>query len=575
MKNINVIIIAICIVGFAQLGLIAQTTQTSNNKSSNLKSNIELISIYPNPIQGKSTVSFYTKQNGVSQISAYSIDGKNIISINKNLTAGENSFQLSLPKGAYIIQIKGAGFSYSEKVISQSIGEIKPEIVFNGSVDSQTTTNPFKVSPMVSTTLVTTNVFNTSFTTATSGGTFVNGSSGYILYKGVCWSTSSAPTTANSKTTEGGGALNFTSYLTGLSPLTTYYLRAYSFSNYGITDYGNEVVFTTLAPGLAHLTTSDISSITSSTATSGGYIVSDQGAPITARGVCWSTNANPTVADSKTTDGIGTGGFNSYITGLTLGATYYVRAYATNLAGTSYGSQKSFIAVSPTLPILTTSPITSITSTTAISGGNISSDGGASVTVRGVCWSTTTNPTIANSKTLAGTGTGSFESSIGELTLGNTYYVRAYATNSVGTAYGPQVSFKTALAVGDNYEGAKVAYIFVHGDAGYDANVAHGLLAFPSDALTWSTWDDAVTACHYLGAGWRLPNINELKILFDNKDKIGEFGTASNCYYWSSTPDSTQPNYYLTIWFYTHSAGAIQTFQKTLTQPRVRGVINF
>ncbi len=100
MKNINVIIIAICIVGFAQLGLIAQTTQTSNNKSSNLKSNIELISIYPNPIQGKSTVSFYTKQNGVSQISAYSIDGKNIISINKNLTAGENSFQLSLPKGA-------------------------------------------------------------------------------------------------------------------------------------------------------------------------------------------------------------------------------------------------------------------------------------------------------------------------------------------------------------------------------------------------------------------------------------------------------------------------------------------
>ena len=75
------------------------------------------------------------------------------------------------------------------------------------------------------------------------------------------------------------------------------------------------------------------------------------------------------------------------------------------------------------------------------SSGTVGADGGASVTARGVCWSTTTNPTIANSKTTDGTGTGTFTSAITGLTSGTTYYVRSYATNSVGATYGPQVSF--------------------------------------------------------------------------------------------------------------------------------------
>jgi hypothetical protein len=104
----------------------------------------------------------------------------------------------------------------------------------------------------------------------------------------------------------------------------------------------------------------------------------------------------------------------------------------------STGESRTFFPV-----LSATAALTDITATTATSGGTVGADGGASVTARGVCWSTTTNPTIANSKTTDGSGTGTFTSAITGLTSGTTYYVRSYATNSVGTTYGPEVSFTT------------------------------------------------------------------------------------------------------------------------------------
>lgn len=98
-----------------------------------------------------------------------------------------------------------------------------------------------------------------------------------------------------------------------------------------------------------------------------------------------------------------------------------------------------------TVPTITTIAITNIAETTASSGGNVTSDGGSAVTARGVCWSTTTGPTTANSKTTNGTGTGTFVSSVTGLTNGDTYYLRAYATNSIGTAYGLERVFTTPI----------------------------------------------------------------------------------------------------------------------------------
>jgi CubicO group peptidase (beta-lactamase class C family) len=98
---------------------------------------------------------------------------------------------------------------------------------------------------------------------------------------------------------------------------------------------------------------------------------------------------------------------------------------------------------SNTLPTITTTVFTSLDTSTAIGGGNITNDGGESIIARGVCWNTNPNPTIANSITTNGTGIGSFTSNLTGLTPNTLYYVRAYATNSLGTSYGSQLTFTT------------------------------------------------------------------------------------------------------------------------------------
>ena len=99
------------------------------------------------------------------------------------------------------------------------------------------------------------------------------------------------------------------------------------------------------------------------------------------------------------------------------------------------------------LPTVTTATMSDITANSATSGGNVTSDGGATVTARGVCWSTSQNPTVSDDHTTDGSGTGSFTSNLTNLTPGTTYYVRAYATNSMGTAYGSEESFTTTAAL--------------------------------------------------------------------------------------------------------------------------------
>lgn len=193
-------------------------------------------------------------------------------------------------------------------------------------------------------------------------------------------------------------------------------------------------------PGeVVNIKTNEVTEITASSAVVSAYV----GADCDERGVCWSKSANPTISGSHKASGSGIGSFTSSITGLTDNTTYYVRAYATDSKGTSYGEQKNFTTQSVSVPTITTSSVLNITHTTATCGGNVTSDGGANVTARGICWSTSQNPTVSNSHTTNGSGTGSFTSNITGLTENTTYYVRAYATNSKGTSYGEQKSFTT------------------------------------------------------------------------------------------------------------------------------------
>ena len=177
---------------------------------------------------------------------------------------------------------------------------------------------------------------------AIGSGTVLSIGSSKIYLVGICWSTSHGPTISNNTIGKGKDTIgDFTCYLTGLTAHSTYYVRAYAYSYSGVA-YGNEVSFTTTAP-LPALTTQNVTDITSTSAISGGDILDSAGLDITARGICWNTNPNPTIDDYKTNNGKGKGSFLSSITGLIRNNTYYVRSYAVTSAGTGYGNTVIFV----------------------------------------------------------------------------------------------------------------------------------------------------------------------------------------------------------------------------------------
>jgi uncharacterized protein (TIGR02145 family) len=305
------------------------------------------------------------------------------------------------------------------------------------------------------------------------------------------------------------------------------------------------------------VTISAATNITATTATSGGEVTADGGATVSSRGVCWSTNQNPTTSDSKTSNSSGTGSFSSSLGGLTPGATYYLKAYAINLVGTAYSSQATLTTLA-LLPVLTTTDPTSVTSTSASSGGNITNDGGATITSRGVCWSKSQNPTTSDSKTTDGTGSGSFTSSITGLIPGTTYYVRGYATNSIGTAYGNQITittgtgtliyagrtYRTITINGKEWMAENLAYLptvsppsagsdsapyyYVYGYTGTDVTVAKATANYYTYGVLYN-WTAAFTASP---PGWHLPSDDEWKAL---EVYLGMTSALANAAGWRGT----------------------------------------
>lgn len=210
------------------------------------------------------------------------------------------------------------------------------------------------------------------------------------------------------------------------------------------TNYACEKEKPSLVTEVPSLVTSEISNITGTSANCGGTITSEGIGTIISRGICWSTSITPTINDNKINGGAGAGTFACDISGLTESTSYFVRAYATNSSGTGYGMTMSFNTLPAATPVLSTIAVSNITLTTAASGGIITSEGTRAVTARGVCWSLNSNPTTANNKTSNGIGQGEFISNVTDLVASTTYYLRAYATNSIGTSYGDQVTFKTS-----------------------------------------------------------------------------------------------------------------------------------
>ena len=196
----------------------------------------------------------------------------------------------------------------------------------------------------------------------------------------------------------------------------------------------------------ATVSTASVSSVSTTSAVSGGTISSNGGGAITESGVVWSTNQAPTIADSKTNENATTGSFVSSLTGLAAGTTYYARAYATNAAGTAYGSQLSFTTLASIVaPTVTTTSQSQVTNTSFVISGNVTEWGGANVTERGIVWSKTNNtPTLENAaKVSTGSGLGAFSSYVYGADPSTLYYARTFATNSAGTSYGSTATVTT------------------------------------------------------------------------------------------------------------------------------------
>ena len=199
------------------------------------------------------------------------------------------------------------------------------------------------------------------------------------------------------------------------------------------------------------LGTTKVFNITSNSATVTGFVVAE-GAGFTTRGVCWSKEPGPTTADFKDSYAgpLTNAAYNVTLKGLDFATTYHARAYATGPEGTIYGEEHSFTTL-PVLATVTTVEVTEIEGTTATTGGDVTADGGAAVTAKGVVYGLTTMPTVEGSKTVDGDGLGEFVSHLTGLKGLTKYYVRAYATNSAGTAYGPELSFTTLVSVREWY----------------------------------------------------------------------------------------------------------------------------
>lgn len=274
------------------------------------------------------------------------------------------------------------------------------------------------------------------------GEVTTDGGGDQVSVRGMCWSLSHNPTISDFYVYAGIGLGAFDCVMSDLQPDQTYYVRAFAGNSKGIA-YGNEVSFTTASVGSLPTVTLDNFSVVSSSSFAVTATVAEQGASaVIVRGICWSTLPSPVMDNNHESCGEGIGSFSGTITGLSSNIPYYVRAYAVNGHGVAYSNEITIILESEmTVPTVVTQDVVSILENMATGGGNVVEDGGAEVTERGICWSTSHNPTVSDEHLTSGSGMGLFSCQMTDLEQDVAYYVRAYAINALGTAYGNEVSF--------------------------------------------------------------------------------------------------------------------------------------
>ncbi len=290
--------------------------------------------------------------------------------------------------------------------------------------------------------------------------------------------------------------------------------------------------------------------------------------------------------------GSGIGGFNNgNLDDIGIWNRALTQQEITNLYNSQLPTQTSLC-----LPTITTNTPSSIGIDSVIVGGNITNDGGSSIVLRGVCYSTTPNPNMGNMRTEDGSGVGSFSTILRNLNPSTTYYVRSYAKNSNGVVvYGDEVSFSTSsITIGSIYAGGIVFYV--------DSTGQHGLVCAPSDQgnFPWGcNWqfiggtlsllntgqsntnliisncsenNIAALICNNYTLGqyddWYLPSFDELMLIFWSLQGHSSF---SQQFYWSSSEDGAG---YAKCHFFAHGSAGSQSNMKNVSQ-KVRAIRSF
>ncbi|MBR5983282.1 MAG: hypothetical protein IK025_06125 [Bacteroidales bacterium] len=312
--------------------------------------------------------------------------------------------------------------SYATNAIGTSYGEVK----------QFTTSSPN--APTVQTSSAT----NITLTGATISGNVTSDGGATITTRGFMYGTDASNLTQNVQS--GSGTGTYTKNITGLDASTTYYYKAYA-TNVAGTSYGEVKQFTTSSPNQPTVQTGSATNITLDGVTLSGNVTADGGSTVTDRGFMYGISSSNLTQSAQSESG--TGSYTKNITGLDASTTYYYKAYATNAAGTSYGQVKQFTTSSPNTPTVQTVSAENITSTGAILSGNVTADGGSTVTDRGFIYGTGPYTYNLTESIQSGTGTGSYTKNITGLDASTTYYYKAYATNAIGTSYGEVKQFTT------------------------------------------------------------------------------------------------------------------------------------
>ena len=293
------------------------------------------------------------------------------------------------------------------------------------------------------------------YNSATAKGTLLSVGSEAVTRYGVCYATNDSPTVSDKVLSLGDAkkAQSFQNVLTGLQSETTYYVRAFAENPVGLVYSERTIRFTTTGlPTVPSVETGSVEEITSTSAKARGTVTSlGNVEKVTAYGHVWGLSPNPSLSSNagKSNNGqtLNTLSYVSSLSSLKVNTTYYVRAYATNEKGTSYGDEVSFTTEKGDVK-LTTSEATEIIHNAATAGGTITSDGGNTITEAGICYGTTSSLDISGSHVAADLNGSSFSARITGLATETNYYIRAYAkTDSGKVFYGSTRQFTTTKEV--------------------------------------------------------------------------------------------------------------------------------